>query len=148
MIFQVQLTNSVVVNQKWNHQYNNDKKNKKYFFHLNFFLLRLEIKIIWLDRYHNAHIHSQLVTKGPLAKGSEMEPTAKKLTKNQIFSKIHGGVHHMAPIVHIRISFQSIQMHTVQNCASFFFQSSNLDDKIRLFLWQSILRVDSKSSYL
>jgi len=54
----------------------------------------------------------------------------------------------MAPIVHIRISFQSIQMHTVQNFASFFFQSSNLDDKIRLFLWQAILRVDSKSSYL
>ena len=87
MIFQVQLTNSVVVNQKWNHQYNNDKKNKKYFFHLNFFLLRLEIKIIWLDRYHNAHIHSQLVTKGPLAKGSEMEPTAKKLTKKSNFFK-------------------------------------------------------------
>ena len=91
MIFQVQLTNSVVVHQKWNHQYNNDKKNKKYFFHLNFFLFRLKIKIIWIDRYHHAHIHSQLVTKG-LWDGAYSKKVDKKLNffKNSWRGPSHG----------------------------------------------------------
>lgn len=58
-------------------------------------------------------------------KGSVMGTTVKLPTKCfqnfKIFFKIHCRIHRKAPNVHIRISFQSIQMHTVQNCASFLF---------------------------